>query len=300
MKKFAIIYLMATLYKRKTLTKTITLMAMMAAINVIFSLLGAYIPVLSVILIIFLPLTSAFIEVSCEDKYFPIYAFGTFGLCLAATFHIIDFAILYIIPSIITGYLFGLMSKKKVSSIWAIFIATIAQTIITYALIPLLELITEINFIDYTITLLHLDEINNIRDFVLLGIFLASLAQIILSYIVCSSELKKLGFENKKISELDCIVHYSTIGATVLSIPFFFIFKGLGYLFTSISIFFAIFVIYESIAKREYRKLILYAIIIFINIFAFGIFNPMISTGQFLLIGFSPLLIGIISLFKIK
>ena len=77
---------MMVLEKKKTLTKTITFMAIVAAINVILSFMTNFVPFLTVVLIIVLPLTSSIVEVACEDKFFPIYAFGTLGLSFAVTF----------------------------------------------------------------------------------------------------------------------------------------------------------------------------------------------------------------------
>ena len=60
----------------------------------------------------------------------------------------VDFTLFYLVPSIIAGYIFGLMSKKGISSFWAIFVAAVIQTGLSFAFIPLTTLITEINFID--------------------------------------------------------------------------------------------------------------------------------------------------------
>ena len=299
MKIFAIIFLMATFYKKNTLTKTITFMSLMAGVNIVLSILGFFIPFLSVILVIFLPLTSALVEVNCDTKYFPIYAFGTIGISIAATFYNIDFTIFYIVPSIITGFLFGLMSKKKVAPIWSIFTASLAQTLISLLFLPLLSFLFDKNFVDVLLQIFN-TSFAKVEDYLLLAFFLLALVQTILSFIVCRNELTKLGYEQNKISDFSAIVNYSGIGAIILSIGTFFIYKGIGYLFTTIGLFLAFFIMQKQTENREYRKLVIDAIIVFLNIFVFALFNPLMTTGQLLLIGFSPLLISIISLLKIK
>lgn len=271
----------------------------MAGINIVLSIFGYFVPFLSVILVIFLPLTSALVEVNCETKYFPIYAFGTIGLSIAATFYNIDFTIFYIVPSIVTGFLFGLMCKKKVAPIWSIFSATLAQTILSLSFLPLLSFIFDKNFVDVLLQIFK-TSFASVEDYLLLAFFLVSLVQTILSYIVCRSELKKLGYEQNRVSDFSKLVPYSAVGAIILSVATFFIYKGIGYFFTFVSLFFAFFIVQKQTENKEYRKLILDAIIVFLNVFVFAIFNPLMPTGQLLLIGSTPLLITIISLLKIK
>ena len=137
---------MKFIYERKTLTKSIPLMALMAAINVIISELAALSIVASIFLILILPLTSAIVELCCKDRYFPIYAVATFGLSIGLTFWNLDTTIFYVLPSIITGYIFGLLAKHKTPTVWVIISATLAQMGITYALIPLINFIFQANY----------------------------------------------------------------------------------------------------------------------------------------------------------
>ena len=65
-------------------------MAIFAAINIVLTLIANFVPFVTVFLVIFLPLTSAIVEVACKDKYFPIYGFGTLGLCIAVSFWNLD------------------------------------------------------------------------------------------------------------------------------------------------------------------------------------------------------------------
>lgn len=285
--------------KKDTLTKTITFMAIMAAINIVLSLIGAFVPFSYIFLIIVMPLTSALVEILCKDRYFPIYAFGTVGLSIAATFWNLDFTIFYLVPSILTGYIFGLMSKKKFQPLWSILIASLVQTGVTFALIPLIKLVSEHDLIDDLITIFNLTGWTSFSDYLLLIIFGVSLVQIILSYIVVSGELKKLGFEKPKTMKNTKFMEFVIFGLIGLSILSYFLYKGLSYLIVGLSMFFAFFVIMKTCKEKAFKKLIIYLVILVLNIFFFSILNPIMSEGQFLLIGFSPLFIGIISLISI-
>ena len=149
---------MSSVYKKETLIRTISFMSFFVAINVICSFLTTIIPVVSTILIIFLPLTSAVVEVNCKDRWFPIYAFATIGLSIVVTLSSIDFTIFYIVPSIFTGYIFGLFTKKNLSSMYAIFFATIIQTALSFAFIPLIEIITGSNLLDVFVKIFRISD----------------------------------------------------------------------------------------------------------------------------------------------
>jgi len=77
---------MRLIYERENLAKSIPLMALMAAINIIIAALATLSPIASIFLILILPLTSAIVELCCKDRFFPIYGLATFGLSLALTF----------------------------------------------------------------------------------------------------------------------------------------------------------------------------------------------------------------------
>ena len=290
---------MESFIKKDTLTKTITFMALFAAINVVLSLPTLFVPYLSVILVIFLPLTSAIVEVACEDKYFPIYALGTLGLCFAVMFWNIDFAIFYIVPSIITGYLFGLMVKKHIAPIWSIFSATVAQTVLSFLFVPFMELITERNFITDVVEILKMIGFQDAGKYIIVTFFAVSLIQIVLSYIATTAELKRFGIEPEKMEKIPFILRYIVFGLILLSIPAYIIYNGVGILFVALSLFFAYFLVYKFIVQKSWKKLIIFGASILLNVFVFAIFFPILSSATILFIQLTPLAVGVADLLKI-
>ena len=139
---------MGLLSKRETLTQNITYMAIMAAVNAIFSLIAALVPVVSLFLMIVLPLSSAIVFLFCKHRYYVIYAFATIALCLLVTIFDMSFTIFYVLPSLITGYLFGLFIKYRLHAIWIILITSIAQGLFSALTIPLINVLFEVNVID--------------------------------------------------------------------------------------------------------------------------------------------------------
>ena len=103
--------------KRETLTQNIAFMGIMAAINVVFVLLTTFVPLLFVLIVFVLPLTSTMVALHCNKKFFPIYAVATIGLCLICTIWKIDDTLFYVIPSIISGFVFALLAERKLSGL---------------------------------------------------------------------------------------------------------------------------------------------------------------------------------------
>ena len=288
---------MALFSKKETLIRSMPLMAMMAAINVIFSLFTAFVPLLSVILIIFIPLTSTLVEVYCKDRYFPIYAVATLGLSVVVSLSAIDFTLFYLIPSIVTGYIFGLMAKKNFPSLWGILIASILQTGISFAFIPLIQLITEHNLIEDIIRILNVTDTTYFNNLLILIFFIVALIQTILSFIVVSNELRKFGIKNDNQKDWRLPVSLATILSSGIAIGLFFVYVPISLLCVGFAWYFAVFSVIFEITRKQKVSSIIMASMLLVNLFAFAGLNQFVEKGsEFILLGIAPLCISLISL----
>ena len=289
---------MSQVLKKQTLSRTISFMSFFVAINVICSFLTTIVPVVSIILIIFLPLTSAVVEVNCKDRWFPIYAFATIGLSLVVTLQSIDFTIFYIVPSIFTGYIFGLFSKKHLPSMYAIFFATIIQTGLSFAFIPLIELITGSNLIDVFVKIFRISDIFWFKTLLLSAFFIVALMQVVLSYIVVSNELKK--FTTDKASEYghSLIAAISSLGSATIAATCAFFYLPVALLFVGISFYFVVFVVIDQVYFKNKLALILDAVFAFATLLLFALLNKFFADGKDLvLLCIAPALVSIFSIF---
>lgn len=288
---------MALFSKKETLIRSMPLMAMMAAINVIFSLFTAFVPLLSVILIIFIPLTSTLVEVYCKDRYFPIYAIATLGLSVVVSLSAIDFTLFYLIPSIVTGYIFGLMAKKNFPSLWGIFVAAILQTGISFAFIPLIELITEHNLIEDIIRILNVADTTYFNNLLILMFFVISLIQTILSFIVVTNELHKFGVKNDNQKDWRLHVSLATILCSGIAVGLYFVYVPISLLCVGFAWYFAVFSLIFEIERKQKVSTIIMASMLLVNLFAFAGLNQFVEKGsEFILLGIAPLCISLISL----
>ena len=290
---------MSWFYKKETLIRTICFMSFFVAINVVCSFLTTVLPLISIGLIIFLPLTSAMVEVMCKDRWFPIYAFATIGLSIVISLSSIDFTIFYIVPSIFTGYIFGLFSKKNLPSMFAIFIATIIQTFLSLVYIPLFNLISGTNFIDVFMKILRISDRFLFEDILLIGFFVVSLMQIILSYIVVSNELNKFGQKREIKNSENIIATCSILLSIIVSILFAFAFKAraICYLFVGITYYFAVFVIIFQIKQKNILALSIAGTSLLIGLILYAALNKYFTSGNdIVLLEVAPFIIALESI----
>ena len=275
---------MAVLIKKSTLIRTISFMAFFVAINVLCSFLTTVLPLLSIVLIIFLPLTSTLVEVTCKDRWFIIYAISTIGLSIVVSLSSIDFTLFYIVPSIFTGYIFGFFLKNNLPNMFAIFFATVIHTLISFSFIPLLELITGSNLIDVFAKILKISNRIWFDRSILLLFFLVSLIQIILSFIVVENELKKLGYTSECDLNEERVADYSAIAFSVLSILFAFFYLPISLLLIGISFFFVVFIAAFQFKNKNKLCLILDGVSLLIGIILYAALNKYIKNGADLVI----------------
>lgn len=283
--------------KKTTLIRTICFMAFFVAINVICSLLSVYVPVVSIILIIFLPLTSAVVEINCKDRYFPIYALATIGLSIVVGLSQIDFTIFYIIPSIFTGYIFGLISKKNFPDMFAIFFASLIQTGLSLAFIPLINVVSGTNLFDFIAKILKISDRFWFNTLIVLLFFLVSLIQTILSFIVVDNELKKMGIKNTQNNENNLVANICVFFSAVLTLVFGFFLVKIAYLFMAFAFYFVAFIILSEIKKNKIVLLVVDAGMLLLGIFIYAFTYQLLPIGtDFLLFATIPTLISICSM----
>ena len=239
--------------KKETLVQNITYMAIMAAINVVFVLITVLVPFLFFLIVFVLPLTSTIVTLHCKKRYFPIYAVATIGLCMICTMWQIGDTIFYVIPSVISGFLFGFMVEKKVSSFWILTITTLVQIGISYATIPLLNLIAGKDVVVSFATVFGLGEFKYLNYVVPCFIFFIALAQQIIAYMVIKEELPKFGYTLNEPKELPFSLAMAIGAASTLAFAFMFIPNcgPIAYLMSLISLLFVCYAIIYLVLEKS-------------------------------------------------
>lgn len=217
---------MSFLKKRETPVQNIAYIGIMAAINIIFVLISSLLPILFVLLVFILPLTSVIVTIYCKKIYYPIYFVATLGLCLAVTagFSVFD-TFIYVLPSLITGFLFGILIEKGVSGIYILIANTIVQYLLTYLTFLFLNnVLFHVNFFESIYQMIGLSEFKYKGVLTNIFTYIVAQIQIVITYIFVKYEMRRTEQEiNLEVRYRFTLYIATLIGLlfTVLSIFFF-------------------------------------------------------------------------------
>ena len=286
---------MISFKKKETLVQNIAYMGLMAAINVVFVLLTAFVPLLFLLIVFVLPLTSTIVALHCKKIYFPIYAFATIGLCMLVTIWKIDDTIFYVIPSIVSGFVFALLVEKEIPAPWIIIATSIIQFGFSLASIPLINLMFNRSIIETFATPFGLKDYAYLDYIVPLFVFFLSLVQSILSFIVINEEIKKFGFVLKEAKLSANPILIGLLSSLIMMVIFAFIYKPIAYVFLAISVYFTCLIIAGLLAKKAIWIYISIPVIALISFFLFALlYKNVPSPLGLLMIGIFSVLILII------
>ena len=262
---------MALFKKRETVVQNIAYMAIMAAINVIFVLLTALLPPLMFLIVFVLPLTSAVVTLFCKKRYFPIYAIATVALCLLTTMGIYIYdTFFYVIPSLITGFVFGLLIEKKVPAIYIIVSSTALQYVLSYLTFLILDVILpDINFIDALLSIFGLRDFVYKDVFIHLFLFTLASIQTAFAYFILKKEVKKLGFDVVENIKLHYLLFIFVILIDLLALIMVFVYAPLVYVFIAMNLPFMVYIIIQLIYER---KRVIYILLVIAFIVSISIF----------------------------
>ena len=256
--------------KFTNVAQCITFMAIMAAINVIFVLLTTFVPFLLFLLVFLLPLCCTLVVLMCSKRYFLIYAFATVGLCLIVTLNNISDTLFYIIPSMITGFVFAVCVEKGVPYSIGIITATFIQFGLSYALIPLIELITHVHILHALEELFHITNLEYLQIVEFLAVFIVCFMQEILSFIVIKYGLKKLNYEIKEDEKQILYIEIGSIINLLLATIFTMLHWSIAAVFLFSSFYFAFFEVVWIIFRKNKINYIIAIVLTTATVFGFA------------------------------
>lgn len=264
--------------KRETVTQNIAYLALMAAINVIFVLLTAIFQPLMFIMIFVLPLTSTVVTLFCKKRYFPIYFIVTISLCLLVTSWASIFdTFFYVMPSLISGFIFGLLIEKDVPSIYILSASVVVQYVITYlTFIILNNIVIGINFIDALLVMFGLGEFIFKDYFIHVFLFLLAMIQTIITYVVITSEIGKLGFNINLTMRYEFLMIIVNLVLEILALIMIFVYGPLTYIFMFIDLMFVIYQFISLLMSNKKINIILSIVFVFSGFIFYIAFNQQI------------------------
>lgn len=239
---------MAFFQKKTTLVHNITYMAIMTAINLIFIVLDTYVPFLMFLLILVLPFISAVVSYFCQKRYYIIYAVASIGLCMI--FNIID-TVFYIVPAICSGFVIGLLLDKKMHPFWMVLSSTLIEVVLTYAFIPLINLIGNTDIIETFFTIFKLTKFPYKAELMHLFILFVALTQCSLTHFILLTEIKKMGIEtHTRVASFGPFI-IGLLTSLIIGLIFALTYTPLSLAFIALTFYFAIFLMFDlAICKK--------------------------------------------------
>jgi hypothetical protein len=244
--------------------KALTFSSIMSAISVVFTVVAYLIGDIGLFLILILPLCSSLVSVSVKFKYALIYIVSTLLISL------IDFqlALFIILPCLISGLIFGRLIRVYLQGHFIILINALVLLIMQFASTYLINFIYEIDLVQSISKLLLLKE-TTFKEAYLLFLFMISLIQSSLSFMIISSELKKLDLEFNEKKDRFILTLSLEISFIILTIIIFNVSYSLSLLLLGVSSYIGIVLAYYIFSF--YKKKNIYPIQIglyFISIIA--------------------------------
>ena len=290
---------MAIFKKKTTPIGNITYMALMAAINVIFILLTTWIPVLFILLVFILPLASTIVAYFCQKKYFIIYAVATIAVCSLVSFWDIGNVLFYVIPSIVSGLIFGVLIDKGISPIFIIISGVLAQIVLSYVAIPLIYLLYQRNIVTDFAAIVSLQNYSYLEYLQTIFICVLAIVQQTLSFMIIIEELNKIKINPLFLRKDDIIISFLTLFFIAFSVVFAFIYPEISYLGMMFSLMLAFYSIGVLIVTRKKWIVASLAFSLVVSMFLFALLYPIFpgtpaNPLRLLLLQFFPLFCAII------
>lgn len=241
--------------------RTITSASLFAAIHVIFTVISQYLLGFELLLIIFLPLISAVFVLKNESRGILAFVVSTTILCLL--FNPIN-TLLYVVPAMIVGIVYGIMAKNKCSQDSTILVTILTELISLVISVLVIKLFyREYDLIDMFKETFSLSsrQLGNILPLVATVV---AISQAVAVHTSLKSELKKLGYEFPPFTRFSRLFYYLFPVFTVLSLVFSFFWKPIAIVMNILSLLTMVPLLIEGYPKQKklYITLIIQAILL--------------------------------------
>lgn len=267
--------------------------AIMCALSTIFIVAGMYIPGTCILSLLLLPLFTTMVVLKVDYRYVLIYSCALLAISLIDPMN----SLFIVIPSVITGLSFGILIKKYIHGYYIIFISSLVLLCLQIGAQYLIKFIYEQDMQKVMGEILRFSETNFSYLFYII-LFLVSLAQATLTYVISTNELTKLGFtfNEKKNSFIPILLSTSIL--LIISIGLYFINIPLSYLFICFTLYYGVILAYYNFSFYE-KKFVLYLqiplyVVTFLSFFvATSYVDKLIAPYFILLIVLSEILVSI-------
>lgn len=271
--------------------KALAFSAIMASLTFLLIFSTTFLSGIGLIGIIVIPMCSSFISLKVNWKYRLVY----FCACLITFLIDPSLTLFIVIPSLISGIVLGELLSKYIQGYHIIFITSIVVTFLQIGSTYLINLFYEVDMIKLFCTILKINysDFNSIYYFF---IFILSLIQVSLSYLIITNELKKLNYEFNEKRNQFLLILIINVSSIILSIISFFISKTIYFLFIGFTIYFGVILGYYIFSYYRRKQMIIIQLpLYFISLITFPILYNIIGNDNSIILLLLPFISQLIS-----
>ena len=215
----------------RTRTHQLVYVAIMTGLTIVLSILTNFIPFMSLFLIVFLPFVAALVAIVTDLKFFPIYALSSILLSVVVDAQNFLNIIFYLLPALVSGLVIGVTYRLKLNGIYILLAITLINLLANYAIIPVLDHLYQINFIQYALGLIGLGSHPLANAIFMMFLFILGIIQASLTYMVIRDELHLIKGEIYENYDKISLIVLALI--SLVSVIFSFFHLGLSLVFFS-------------------------------------------------------------------
>lgn len=231
--------------------KAIALGGIFATIYGILTVLSIYtLPILSIFTLMIMPIFAAYYSSIYSFKNTIIFNIATVFICFILGIGDLLFTILYIVPTLIVGDVYGLINKKNIPLYTSIFLQCI-----TYSITNVLALYLSEAFYDVKIIELIIADEFIYENFSLTILFVLSSAEAIFSSMFIYEQLNKLKIKKEKEKSMPIYGYIAYIIIYLLMILFTFVYKNAFYLMCVFELILCVPLYFQIEKKVKYKNI---------------------------------------------
>lgn len=257
--------------KRVTPSENIAFMGVMCAVDAVFALIGL-LPFSDLLIVLVLPLVSAWVGLLCERRYLPLYLLASCGVVIAVTCYDVGGTLFYTIPAILSGTLYGFLAKAKTPVSFLVFSTALLGMGLNYASIPLIRGLYDIDMIASIKTMLGLNDYRYVDYIIPMFVFGYSLAQAGITHLVIQIVFSSFDFRYPKEDSFSLVYPLTAIGFSLAALALAFYQIPLGYVFWAIGVYFTSFSLLRLFQRNPWWIYFLLIILVLGSIYAFAAF----------------------------
>ena len=140
--------------QRETPIENLTFLGISSALVALFSLASSFSVIASLALMLVLPLISSLTAIICKWRYLPLYLLVAILLSTLLSFASFQNEILFVLPSLAIGVVYGMLEKSKCPRSLSLFLCSLLEVGLFYISIACIQGFYEIDMVNFLLNLI--------------------------------------------------------------------------------------------------------------------------------------------------